>query len=266
MSTILDSIIARKREELAIRKREMTIPEIRDMAAARPAPRGFARSIASASRPAVIAELKKASPSKGLIKPDFDPAVIASAYDSNGAAAISVLTESRYFLGDIEYLTTVSAVTTVPLLRKDFIVDFYQIEEARAYGADAVLLIVAALDGQLIDELSHAAAESGLDTLVEIHSPYELDTALSCRASVVGVNNRNLKTGEVSLTNSIALAPLFPPDTLRISESGISGSDDIRLLTSAGYAGFLIGESLIKTDDPGRALASLIRSSKDGQT
>jgi indole-3-glycerol phosphate synthase len=214
---------------------------------------------ASEASVAVIAELKKASPSKGLIRGSFHPAGLALDLVRGGAAALSVLTEEQHFQGSLDYLTEVSAAVNVPLLRKDFIVDEYQLVEARANHADAILLIVAALTPQDLRQLRKAASALGLDVLCEVHDEQELETALDAGCDIIGVNNRNLRTFEVDLNTSLNLVGKIPADFLRVAESGISAPDDIAVLRKAGFHAFLIGESLMRMDSPGKALANLIQ-------
>ncbi len=198
----------------------------------------------------IIAEIKRASPSKGLIAKEFDPPKIAKKYEQGGASAISVLTDEKFFMGHLEYLAAARSVVSLPILRKDFIIDEVQIKEARAFGADAVLLIVAALEPSQLRDLIAVSKFYGLETLVEVHDETELDIALSSGAEIIGVNNRNLKTFEVNIGVSIRLKRLLPPDIPMVAESGIKGMEDIQILRKAGIKAALIGESLIKSKDP----------------
>jgi indole-3-glycerol phosphate synthase len=209
----------------------------------------------------VIAEHKRRSPSRGAIREDLEPAEVARGYEKAGAAALSVLTDEPFFGGRIEHLVAARAATSLPVLRKDFVVDPWQIWEARAAGADAVLLIVAALEDDELSSLLALAGEAGLDALVEVHDRDELDRALGAGARIVGVNNRNLKTLEVSLDTALSLAPAIPDDVVAVAESGIGTADDIRRLRESGFAGFLIGERLMTAPDPGAALRSLLEES-----
>lgn len=229
-------------------------------------PRGFRDHLeqVAKARPAVIAELKKASPSRGLIRDPFHVAALASQLANAGAAALSVLTEEQYFLGSLNNLVEASAATDLPCLRKDFIVDQFQILEARAHHADAILLIVSALTQLELEFLFTRAKESGLDVLVEIHDESELDRALEISADIIGVNSRNLKTFEVSLETALRLGERIPANIVRVAESGIHDAHDIEMLRSAGYHAFLIGESLMRADRPGDMLRQLLQ--KDSAT
>jgi indole-3-glycerol phosphate synthase len=261
MSTLLEKIVSSKREELEEVKRRAPESAVKEAAAAvAEAPRGFAKAISNraAQGPAVIAELKKASPIKGLLRADFDVEQLARGYSENGAAALSVLTESRFFQGDLSYIRRAKFVSSLPALRKDFIFDPYQIYEARAAGADAVLLIAASLEQPLLRDLLSLARDLGLDALVEVHDEAELERAAQLPCGLIGVNNRNLKTGVTDVGTSFNLAAKFPPGCCKISESGIKSSSDIEALREAGYHGFLIGESLVTRPDPGGALRELI--------
>src|SRR3954466_7197871 len=259
MATTLDKIIATTRLRVAAAKQNLPIPTLEKQAREH-APRGFEKALRAASQSgiAVIAELKKASPSKGLIRGSFHPAALALELVQGGASALSVLTEKEHFQGSLDYLVEVSAAVEVPLLRKDFIVDEYQLLEARANCADAVLLIVAALNKVELRGLRKQAVSMGLDVLCEVHDEHELETALQAGCSIIGVNNRNLRTFDVDLNTSLNLAAKIPATALRVAESGISAPDDIVALRSVGYQAFLIGESLMRTDHPGQSLADLI--------
>lgn len=257
--TVLEQIVVRKRAELVAERAAVNIAMLEGRR--RPARRGFRKALA-ASRPAIIAEIKKASPSAGVIAEKFDPAAIATGYQDGGAAALSVLTDKQFFQGSLQDLVQARVGTHLPVLRKDFTLDRYHLLQASAEGADAVLLIVAALDDEELKTLLAEARELELDALVEVHDEHELDRALAVGADLIGVNNRNLKTLEVSLDTSFRLAKKLPPETLAVSESGIRTSEDIRRLMDAGYQAFLIGESLMKQPDPGDALAKLIAGAK----
>lgn len=224
-------------------------------------PRGFRDRLIQVAKkqPAIISELKKASPSKGLIREPFHAAALASQLANAGAAALSVLTEETYFRGSLDNLVEASAATELPCLRKDFIVDQFQILEARAHRADAILLIVAGLAQPELEFLYTRAKESGLDVLVEVHDEEELDRAISINADIIGVNSRNLKTFEVSLDTAFRLAKRIPEDVLRVAESGIHDAHDIALLRAAGYQAFLIGESLMRANQPGEMLRKLLQ-------
>ena len=257
MNDILQRILARKAEEVAQRRGERPLAELQARIADLPPARGFTPAIrrkVGAGEPAVIAEVKKASPSKGLIRKDFDPAAIARSYEAGGAACLSVLTDVDFFQGSNRYLGEARDACRLPVLRKDFIVDPYQVFEARMIGADCILLIVAALeDGPLI-EMSNLAHELGMDVLVEVHDIDELERALQADCEFIGVNNRDLRSFEVSLDTSLDLKGAVPPDRTMVTESGIASRDDVARLRGAGIHTFLIGESFMREADPGLAL------------
>ena len=257
--TVLDQIIVRKRAELIAQQATIGIKELEQIA---PPPRRPFRSALEIKRPAIISEVKKASPSAGVIAENFDPATIAARYEQAGAAALSVLTDQQFFQGSLEHLGQARQATHLPVLRKDFTLDRYHLLEASTAGADAVLLIVAALPDLELSELLEQAEELNLEALVEVHSEEELDRALDVGADLIGINNRNLKTLEVSLETSLRLAEKIPPSVLWISESGIRTPEDMKLLMDAGCRAFLIGESLMKQADPGAALANLIEGTQ----
>jgi len=263
MATQLDTILATTRTTVAASKKRVPVAELEKRAAAH-RPRGWAAALRrqAALGPAVIAEIKKASPSKGLIRKDFDVEWLARRYRAGGAAALSVLTDEPFFQGSLRNLELASAATPLPCLRKDFMLDEYQIVEARAHRADAILLIAAALSNTELQSLSHAARALALDVLVEVHTPEELDRVLDALgetgADAIGVNNRDLKSFEVSLETSLALVERIPPSVVRVTESGISTADDLARLRAAGFNAFLIGESLMRQPDPGAALASVL--------
>jgi indole-3-glycerol phosphate synthase len=227
-------------------------------------PRGFARALrtASAERFGVIAELKKASPSRGLIRADFQPVELARELASAGATALSVLTDEEFFQGSLDYLAEVSQAVAIPLLRKDFIVDEFQIIEARAHGADAVLLIAAALSDAELRRLHTHAREQGLDVLCEVHDEAELEGAVAAGCEMIGVNSRDLRTFKVDLNTALHVGPKIPANVVRVAESGIAGGDDIARLRAVGYDAFLVGESLMKAERPGDALRELIASAE----
>ena len=256
--TVLDEILAHKRGELK-QAQDRLPPAVLAERAARTseAPRGFRRALEAAEAPVVIAELKRRSPSRGEIRPDFDPVACARDYAAGGAAALSVLTDERYFGGRLEYLAKVRAAVALPLLRKDFLIDPYQLDEARAAGADAVLLIVAALGAGALGALLAHARAGGLDALVEVHDEGELERALEAGADLVGVNNRDLRSFVTDLTVTERLAPRVPPGVLLVAESGISVPADLERLARAGARAFLVGESLMREAEPGRALRRL---------
>jgi len=248
---ILDEIVESNRAELESKKRRVPLADMRRLAEKQPEPKDFAAAL-KGERIRLIAEVKKASPSKGLIRADFRPVDIARTYAANGAAAISVLTEEKYFQGSLEYLKDIRQALgdgRPPLLRKDFIFDTYQVCEARAYGADAVLLIVAILGKGKLKELLALGRELGLGCLVEVHSEAELETALESGAEVIGINNRDLTTFEVSLETTRRLKPLIPAGKTVVSESGIKTREDITMLEKLGIDAVLIGESLMASDD-----------------
>ena len=260
MSDKLLEICAVKREHVASCRASRSIGELEAMLPAEP-PRGFIRALraeADAGRPGLIAEIKRASPSRGLIREDFDPAALALSYAAGGAACLSVLTDEPYFQGVVEHLVAARGAVALPVLRKDFTLDPYQVVEARAAGADAVLLIVAALEDGQAAELEAAAHGLGLDVLIEVHDEAELERALRLRSPLVGVNNRNLKTLEVDLATTERLAKLMPADRLMVCESGIGSPADIARMRLAGASCFLVGESLMRQADVAAATARLL--------
>jgi indole-3-glycerol phosphate synthase len=256
---ILDDILAHTRETVAAARRAVAPSDLRELPRWHEPRRGFRGALAAASAPAVVAEIKRASPSRGLIRADaFDPAAHARSYAGAGATAISVLTERRWFGGALEHLGAARDAVRLPLLRKDFLLDPYQVEEARAWGADAVLVIVAAVDEVLGAELLAAARAHGLDALVEVHDRRELDAALGLGATLVGVNNRDLRTFETRLDTTEELAPLVPPGVLLVAESGIHRPADVRRMCVAGAHAVLVGEAFMAAPDPGAALRELL--------
>lgn len=260
MSDILNTILARKREEIEQRSKVRSLQDLRARASNQPVTRGFVKAIRrtiAAGDSAVIAEVKKASPSKGVIRPDFHPADIARSYEAGGAACLSVLTDVDFFQGSNLYLSEAKLACKLPVLRKDFTIDPYQVYEARMIGADAILLIVAALeDGPLI-EMANLAHELGMDVLVEIHDIDELERALQTDCELIGVNNRNLRTFEVSLDTTLALKQAVPPDRILVTESGIATTADVARMREAGIGAFLVGETFMRERDPGAALQRL---------
>lgn len=260
--SILEQIVVRKRAELLLDRERAPLDTLQAQARAA-SPRGFRRALERAA-PAVIAEIKKASPSRGVIAADADPAQVARRYELAGAAALSVLTDQIFFHGSLDDLEAARAATRLPALRKDFTLDRYHIWQAAAHGADAVLLIVAVLTPQELRELLGEARGLGMDALVEVHDQAELDRALAAGADLIGVNNRNLKTFEVTLETSLRLAEAMPPAVLAVSESGIRKREDIEQLAAAGYRAFLVGESLMSQPDPGAALATLLAGVPSG--
>ena len=260
MSTQLERIVANTRAEVSERRASVSLHELERRASAH-VPRGFTAGLRSAAqtRPAVISELKKASPSRGLIRQDFNPVELAVSLEKAGAAALSVLTDERFFQGSLAYLESSSQVVRIPCLRKDFIVDPFQIVEARAYRADAILLIVAALTDAELKGLSNEARRCELDVLCEIHDEEELNRAVALGFDVIGVNSRNLHTMQVQPEVQLRLGELLPAGSVRVAESGIRTPADIARMLDAGYNAFLIGESLMREPDPGAALAALLQ-------
>lgn len=259
--TILDRILKATRKEVERRAALEPLEELRRRALEMPAPRCLLTALKESgpeNEMRIIAEIKKASPSKGLIRADFDPIGIARSYKKGGAAALSVLTDERFFQGKLAYLQQVRAVVDVPLLRKDFIVDPYQVWEARASGADAILLIVAALDDSQLESLFGLASSIDMDVLVEVHNEDEMARASRLAPPIVGVNNRDLKTFEVSLDTTRDLLPKRPDGSLLVSESGFSTREELELLKSWGVDAFLIGETLMRAEEPGDALRKLL--------
>lgn len=257
---ILQRILARKREEIAERKSRKPLERLRDEARAADPPRGFVNALATRiakGQAAVIAEIKKASPSRGVLRPEFFPAEIARSYASHGAACLSVLTDRDFFQGADEYLQQARAACSLPVLRKDFTIDPYQIVEARALGADCILLIVAALDDAQLRDLTAVAAETGIDVLVEVHDVAELQRALALDLRLIGINNRNLRTFETTLRTTLDLLASIPPDRLVVTESGILAPEDVATMRSHGVHGFLVGEAFMKAPEPGLELRRL---------
>lgn len=260
MSDILEKILATKRSEVAEARTDVPLAEMRARAAAASPPRDFVgalRAKHAAGKPAVIAEIKKASPSKGVIRPDFRPAEIAASYQAGGAACLSVLTDAEYFQGSPGYLMQARAVCALPVLRKDFMIDPYQVYEARAMGADCILLIVAALELKAMQELEALAMELGMAVLVESHNAEELDAALHLKTPLLGINNRNLRNFEVSLDTTLGLLPKIGPERIVITESGILAPADVARMRGHGVNTFLVGEAFMRADDPGTELARL---------
>lgn len=260
MSDILNRIIATKHEEIAAARAIKPLAAVEAEAAAQAAPRDFVGAIRSkiaAGQPAVIAEIKKASPSKGVIRPDFKPADIARSYAQHGAACLSVLTDRQYFQGCPEYLQQARAACALPVLRKDFMVDAYQVAEARAMGADCILLIAAALSLPDMQALEAQAMGYGMAVLVEVHNGEELDAALQLKTPLLGINNRNLRTFDVTLDTTLGLLPRIPNDRIVVTESGILAPEDVALMRANKVNAFLVGEAFMRVAEPGEELARL---------
>ncbi|MDA8093505.1 MAG: indole-3-glycerol phosphate synthase TrpC [Betaproteobacteria bacterium] len=260
MSDILNKILGVKKDEVAAARKSRSLASVRHDAEHGEPARDFVgalRARIAQGRPAVIAEIKRASPSKGLIRADFDPAAIARSYEEHGAACLSVLTDQQFFRGALAFLAQARGVCSLPVLRKDFMLDPYQVYEARAAGADAILLIVAALDGSQLQDLEALAHELGLAVLVEVHDGPELDRALSLASPLVGVNNRNLRTFETTLATTLDLLPHIPEGRIVVTESGILAREDVALMRSHGVNAFLVGEAFMRAADPGGALKEL---------
>jgi indole-3-glycerol phosphate synthase len=256
--TILDTIVAHKKEEVAARKRAGLQPPDGPVAPRRP----FREALLQAPDVAIIAEVKKASPSKGLLCPDFEPVSLARDYETGGATAISVLTDERFFQGSLEFLPRIRQEMGLPILRKDFLIDHFQVEETALWGADALLLIVAVMeDSQLAELLAHAR-ETGLDALVEVHSEREMERAMKVEADLIGVNNRDLADFSVSLDTTFRIRKALPPEVPLVSESGISTSEDVRRLLEAEVDAALIGETLVRATDRVATLTSLIQAGR----
>jgi indole-3-glycerol phosphate synthase len=260
MSDVLQRILERKVEEIRERSTRLSLRELSARCADLPATRGFAdalRAKIDAGAAAVIAEIKKASPSKGVIRPDFHPAEIAASYEHGGAACLSVLTDVDFFQGADAYLQQARAACKLPVLRKDFTIDAYQVYEARSLGADCILLIVAALGDAVLAELSHLAMDLGMDVLLEVHDIDELERALPIGSPLIGINNRNLRTFEVSLQNTLGMLSAVPRDRVLVTESGIATPADVRLMRENGVHAFLVGETFMRAADPGQELTRL---------
>lgn len=258
MSTILDKIVADKRREIAVAKAALAERELLPRVADAPPPRDFFAALAAPGPIKLIAEIKKASPSKGVIREDFDPVAIAQVYEAHGATCLSVLTDEPHFQGKLEYLTAVRAAVELPVLRKDFILDRYQLLEARAAGADAVLLIAECLDDCSLRSLHNAALELGLTPLVELYEPTNLERVLTAGAVLVGINNRNLHTFEVDLDHTLRMRAQIPADHVVVGESGIATREDALHLERGGVQAMLVGESLMRAADIGAAVDALL--------
>jgi indole-3-glycerol phosphate synthase len=257
---ILKTILAKKQEEVARRRLNMPIEILEEIASGVERPRGFANALQSkilAKKPAIIAEIKKASPSQGVIREDFQPVTIAQDYAMNGATCLSVLTDKEFFQGSEAYLDAVRKRVPLPVLRKDFMIDVYQVYEARALGADCILLIVAALEDSVMHELADLATKLGMDVLVEVHDADELQRALTLDTKLIGINNRNLRTFNTSLQTTLDLQATIPADRLIITESGIHSHDDVQLMLDNAIYGFLVGEAFMRAEHPGKKMREL---------
>lgn len=251
---ILDKIVEQKKQEVLLLLRQGIIPPVIDV----PPPRGFQKTVADYDGLAIIAEVKKASPSKGIIRPDFEPLKIAQAYQQGGAPALSVLTDQMFFQGLLDYIPLIRQAVTLPVLRKDFIIHQVQIEQARIYGADAILLIAAILDGAQLRDYLAMALEQGIDVLVEVHDEYEVEKSLNSGAQFIGINNRDLRDFSVDLELTFRLQRFIPAEIPLVSESGIRDHHDIERLVDHGIAAVLVGETLMRADDPAQGLCKLI--------
>jgi indole-3-glycerol phosphate synthase len=258
VSTVLDKIVVTKLEEIAAAKSSVSETELRAQLKDAPAPRDFFRALDGGSEIRLIAEVKKASPSKGVIRADFNPVEIAKIYEANGAACLSVLTDEHYFQGNLDYLRDVRAQVSLPVLRKDFILDSYQLLEARAAGADAVLLIAECLDDCNLRKLHNESIELGMTPLVECYEPDNVERVLEAGAQLIGINNRDLRTFETDLQHTVRLREKIPAECLVVGESGIHGNDDVLLLQRANVNAILVGEHLMASEDIGAAVRKLL--------
>ena len=263
MSNILEQITGQTADDLVKRKKQVSFVDFNSFEEFEKERLSFKKALSGNDSVSIIAEVKKASPSKGIIRPDFDPIDIALSYEQGGAAAISVLTDKPFFKGDLEYLEVISKRTQLPLLRKDFIIDPYQVKEARAYGADAVLIIVAITEGKQLEELIHAAKEFGLDALVECYDQDDLDRINFDMVDILGVNNRDLKNFEVDVHRGISLLQQAPEETVLVSESGLSTREDLALLQKKGIHSALIGEYFMRQKDPGQTVKELLEQTEE---
>ncbi len=263
MSTILDDIVEKTAEDLNRRKKKVSFNDLNSFEGFEKKTISFKKALLGNASVSIIAEVKKASPSKGIIRPDFDPVDIALRYEEGGASAISVLTDEPFFKGDVKYLESISKRVQLPLLRKDFIIDPYQMKEARAYGADAALIIVAITEGSQLQELLHAAKEFGLDALVECYDQDDLECIDFNYVDILGVNNRDLKNFEVDVHRGISILQQAPEDTVLVSESGLASGHDLALLKKEGIHSALIGEYFMRQNDPGQAVKDLIEQTDE---
>lgn len=263
MSNILKQITEKTAEDLLKRKKKVSFADFNSFEGFEKKRISFKKALGSNDTVSIIAEVKKASPSKGIIRPNFDPVDIALRYEEGGASAISVLTDEPFFKGDLKYLESISKRVILPLLRKDFIIDPYQIKEARAYGADSVLIIVAITEGSQLEELIHAAQEFGLDALVECYDQDDFDRLNFDMADILGVNNRDLKTFEVDVHRGISILTQAPKGTVLVSESGLSSGEDLALLRKEGIHSALIGEYFMRHKDPGQAVKELLEQTEE---
>jgi indole-3-glycerol phosphate synthase len=262
MGDVLQKILATKRDEIAQSCAVVPLAEMRRRAAAAGRPRDFAEAIRTrieSGRPAVIAEIKKASPSKGVLREEFDPPAIARSYAAGGATCLSVLTDRQYFQGSHENLQSARGACALPVLRKDFMIDAYQVYEARAIGADCILLIVGALEAPLMRDLENRANDLGMAVLVEIHDEDELDAAMTLKTPLLGINNRNLRTFETRLETTLGLLEKVPDDRLVVTESGILAQEQVKRMRERGVNAFLVGEAFMRAKDPGQALSELFQ-------
>lgn len=259
-SDVLDKIMLHKAAEVDFQRTQLTLSEVKARALDTADSRGFVdklKSSAEQGRSAVIAEVKKASPSKGIIREDFHPARIAESYQHHGASCLSVLTDEEFFQGSIEAFTTARQACTIPMLRKDFMLDEYQVFEAKMIGADCILLIAACLEDGLMQDLAGQSMELGMDVLIEVHNEPELQRGLKLNQPIIGINNRNLRNFDTSLSTTLDLLPLIDKDTMVITESGIHSRDDVAQMRAHGVSGFLVGEAFMRAPDPGEKLAEL---------
>jgi len=257
---ILNRILQRKFEEIAVARRQTPLDQLRQQLESVSAPRGFIRSLQdrqSSGLSAVIAEIKKASPSKGVIRKDFDPVAIARSYANGGASCLSILTDRDFFQGHDDYLVAARNACRLPVIRKDFIIDPYQVYQARAIGADCILLIVAALEGCVLKDLYNLSSDLGMDTLVEVHNQHELEQAMRLELNIIGINNRNLHSFETSLSTTLDLLDRLPGTCLVVTESGIHSREDVQLMRDHGVNSFLVGEAFMRAEDPGAELQAL---------